>query len=90
MFAAANSKPQKGQHKMGLCRAEFIEVLVRIAIAKYIDTKICKRPAEALSKLLKEYILKDWQPAPAWQDFRSRYLWTLDVNDVIIHNITGL
>ena len=35
-------------------------------------------------------MLKNWRSAVPWQEFRSRYLWTLDVNDVFSVNIFGL
>ena len=90
MYAAACSKPQRGQLKTGLNRSEFIEVLVRIAKGKFVDTKICSKVSEALAMLLQENVLKDWSLTPTWQEFRSRYLWTLDVNDVFAANQYGL
>jgi hypothetical protein len=59
---------------MTMWRHEFLESLVRIAIAKYklIDPNL--RPHEALDRLIGE-ILSNWSPLPA-QEFRDKYLWT--------------
>jgi len=65
-FASAFVKPMKGQTKMGLNRAEFIEILLRIAKAKYFDTKTVGTVLEALQKLVNEDLLADWSLKPAW------------------------
>jgi hypothetical protein len=51
-YTAATSKPTKGVVKMGLNRAEFIEMFVRIAIIKYQDSKVVKFASDAVQKLL--------------------------------------
>ena len=89
-FAAANSKPTKGVLKTGLNRAEFIEMLVRIAIIKYQDSKVVKFASDAVQKLLEEVIVPQWVVQPTWMEFRTRYLWTLDVNDVFAANMFGI
>ena len=71
-------------------RGEFIEILVRVAIYKYMDTRIVKTPVLAFEKFMSEDIMPKWELKPTWQDFRTRYLWTLDVNDVFFANIFGL
>ena len=43
-----------------------------------------------LRKLLEDVVLKDWQATPTWEEFRMRYLWTLDVNDVFAANMFGI
>ena len=77
-FTASNRRPPKGVVKTGLNRAEFIEVLVRIAIQKHKS----QAPTVAFKKFLDEDIMSKWNPITQWAEFRSRYLWTLDVNDV--------
>ena len=59
-FAASCSRSAKGQLKTGLNRAEFIEILIRIAIQKYVQTGIVKKPVLALNKLMKEDIIPNW------------------------------
>ena len=66
VFAASCSRGIKGQHKVGLNRQEFTEILVRIAMFKYVDTKIVKKPVDAFKKLLKEDILANWTITPPW------------------------
>ena len=63
-FASACSKSLKG--KNGLNRAEFIELMVRISVFKYVNTKIAKTPVQALKKFLTDDILPDWQIEPTW------------------------
>lgn len=63
---------------------------MRIAIFKFVDTKIEKTPALALKRLLEEIVYPKWHIYPMWQEFRSRYLWTIDVNDVFAANLFGL
>lgn len=79
-FTAANSKPKPGIIKTGLNRGEFIEFLVRISLIKYKD--VVKSASEGVQKLLEEAIVPKFTFTPKWMEFRNRYLWTLDVNDV--------
>lgn len=80
---------------MGLNRAEFIEMLVRLAIIKYMtfnsdffkDTEVCKKASQAFDRLLNEEIMNKWVLKPSWMEFRLRYLWTSDVNDVFAANL---
>ena len=65
-FYACNTRPQKGQTKMGLNRCEFIELLVRIAVSKYFYTKKVNYASEAVEKFLDEVILCDLNINPSW------------------------
>lgn len=47
-----------------LCRFEFYEILVRIAVSKYFDTKVCDTPAEALEKLIIEHVFEHYKIQP--------------------------
>lgn len=51
---------------MGLNRCEFIEVIVRIAIAKYMKTKEVETATEAIQKLINENLFNEWHINPAW------------------------
>lgn len=87
-FAAVNSRPKPGVIKTGLSRGEFIEFLVRIALIKYKDTE--KKASNAVKKLIEEEIRPKFTFFPTWMEFRNRYLWTLDVNDVFQANLVSL
>lgn len=49
---------------MGLCRAEFVEILARMAVIKYHQTKVVKKPVQAVEKLVDEVLLADWKITP--------------------------
>ena len=70
-------------------RYKFVEMLVRIAEAKYIRTDKEDRIDEAFERLMEEVILENyaWEP---WMEFRKEKLWTLEVNDVLTVNMEGL
>ena len=70
-------------------RYKFVEMLVRIAEAKYIRTDKEDRIDEAFERLMEEVILENyaWEP---WMEFRREKLWTLEVNDVLSVNMDGL
>ena len=70
-------------------RYKFVEMLVRIAEAKYIRTDKEDRIDEAFERLMEEVILENyaWEP---WMEFRKEKLWTLEVNDVLSVNMDGL
>ena len=73
----------------GLRRFEFLEILVRLANVKYIESKILKTYAEAIERLMKDCILVHFQPEP-WQPFRDAHLWHIDVNDIFEANTVHL
>ena len=100
-FTAAISNPKtKLKNKNGLCRAEFLEVLVRIAYDRFYKTKEVKTVAEGLRLLINDYIKPNvvpdvfvqgevpmlWQ----WQGWREEVLWTLEVNDVLSANLQSI
>lgn len=64
-----------------LCRYEFFELLVRMAIAKFPSHP----PAEALKKLVEEYLLCD-PGLLSWWKFRQELVWTLEVDDLLKAN----
>jgi len=53
---AQQSSDQLYNSGNGLCRYEFMEILVRIANDKYVRNKICANPAEAIEKLANEHL----------------------------------
>lgn len=72
-----------------LCRFEMLEILVRIAGAKYKDTGLCKTYGEGLKMLLDNHILPQCSNIK-WQEFRDDELWCLEINDTLEVNIDGL
>ena len=81
-FIAANLKIRETEAPSnGLKRFEFLEILVRMANAKYLETKICKTFADSTEKLITECVLPHYKPQP-WQEWREKELWTIDINDI--------
>jgi hypothetical protein len=70
-----------------LCRFEFFEIMVRMAVCKYQDLALT--PAEALRKLLNEHILKYGGASSALQ-FRHEKLYHVEVNDILEVNLFNL
>jgi hypothetical protein len=72
-----------------LCRFEMLEILVRIAGAKYKDPGLTKTYNEGVALLIENHLLplsKNLQ----WQEFRLEQLWCLEVNDTLETNLDGL
>ncbi len=70
-FIAANLKVESSTAPSnGLKRYEFLEIIVRLANIKYLETKIVKTFADATEKLITECILPNYQIEP-WQEFRN-------------------
>ena len=63
-YIAATNKQENNSPNMD--RFEFLEVLVRLANKKFIETKQIRRYPEALDKLLKEHILPNFKPLEGW------------------------
>lgn len=55
---------------LGLRRFEFLEILVRLANIKYLETKIVKTFAQAAEKLFKDCMIANYTIEP-WQEFRN-------------------
>ena len=64
-----------------LCRYEYYEILVRMALAKFPTVP----PPEALSTFLNEYIFCDPHTL-SWYKFRQELIWTLEVDDLLKTN----
>ena len=72
-----------------LCRYEFLEILVRLAGAKFKDIGVCNTYRESMDILLNEHIIPFMKVEP-WQEFRDADLWTLEVNDILDSNLENL
>lgn len=81
---AGSSNPENG-----LCRFEFLEAVVRLAKAKYIATGVEKTYSDAVSRIIKDNVIK-YNPCEAWHGFRDKLLWQMEVNDLMEPNLPGL
>ena len=68
-----------------LCRYEFLEVIVRMALYKYKDLPLTQ--AEMTTKLINEHIFKYADPSKAIK-FRREKLYTYEVNSVLEANLS--
>ena len=73
-----------------LNRAEFLEILLRLANEKYKKTNQCDKFSTALKKLLKDNIFAYYDPVFGYQDFREKILYNLDVDDIFKVNAPAL
>ncbi|CAG9314269.1 unnamed protein product [Blepharisma stoltei] len=70
-----------------LCRYEFYEIIVRLALCKYQDLPLT--PAQMTEKLLNDHIFKYAMTAKAAK-FRKEKLYNLEVNDILEANLSNL
>lgn len=76
MWIAVNSGDGAGMNTLE--RGELLEIIVRIAYAKYKETGRAKNYSESVAMLLSA-LLRDHKPVP-WQEFRDQLLWKNDIN----------
>ena len=75
----------KNNAERDLNRYEFLEIILRLAIAKYKETGIVSSTAEAINKLLEENIY----PHADYMDgdhFRKYYCYNVKVNEILKKN----
>ena len=72
-----------------LQRFQFMEVIVRLAEAKYLKRGTCSSYAASVRKLLDEHILRI-EGQDRWQEFRDQELWQPDVDDLFKANLEHL
>mmetsp|Transcript_911 Transcript_911/g.1115 ORF Transcript_911/g.1115 Transcript_911/m.1115 type:complete len:246 (+) Transcript_911:821-1558(+) len=72
-----------------LCRYEFFEIIVRMGKLKYENQKLGLTVAQALQKLLDDYIFQ-MSMRQEWHGMRARDIWTLEVHDVLEANQAGI
>jgi hypothetical protein len=73
-----------------LCRYEFLEIVVRLAIVKFF---ICKKKptiVEALRELLENHIFANSCEVMPWQEFRDEHLWKIEIDQTLKSNKQGL
>jgi hypothetical protein len=86
---AVDQVEMEGKDNNALCRYEFMEAIVRLARAKYMDTAKESVLSEAVRRIIEDDILKTWTWEP-WMEFRVNSLWQMDIADVIMVNIEGI
>lgn len=69
-----------------LCRYEFLEVLVRLAKAKYFDKRIQPSVADSLIMLLEQEIYPNNKEIMFWQEFRTEQLWRVEIDSILKAN----
>jgi len=73
-----------------LCRYEFYEIIVRIAVEKYVESGVWKTAGSALNMLLEKNIYKNWAFVIPWQEWREDQLWTISIDDLYKSNMESL
>lgn len=72
----------------GINRGEFIEAIIRIAKAKFLDTGLCKKLTEAIEKIIE--LVKFNYRCNDPHSTRKKLFWTTEVNDLLGINLDGL
>lgn len=73
-----------------LCRYEFYEILVRMSYTKFVEKGPCKSVAEAIQKLIEDYIIPNSVEKMEGQLWRLKELWTLDIDLLFKANLKSL
>ena len=73
-----------------LCRYEFFEILVRMAGAKFKDSKAAQTWDEATEMIIQENLIPYTKHIQRGQEFRTEDLWTLPVDDLFRANLDNL
>ena len=93
-FTAANFEMEKVEGNMNpaeaLQRFEFLEIVVRLAKAKYLETGMTKTFADAVNMLYLQNIQKYDRISEEWNGWRNKHLYTIQVSDLMEPNLPGL
>ena len=73
-----------------LIRFEFLEIIIRLAKGKYLETGRESSIVLAVQKTLTNHILPMKGQVIKWQEFRDSELWCHEVNDLLEVNLRGL
>ena len=95
------AKSKLGQNdldqKEQMCRYEFAEMLIRISVFRYKDRFMKGEEPLATSfieaiNMLHSQVLKPFyeEVTNVWLNFRQGQLWTLDINNLYIQNMSNL
>lgn len=80
LFIATNTSAGSSsgmKNEQGLCRFDFLEILVRVAAAKFRDPGIVPTASEAVDKLLTENVFPNADEVD-WQRFREEELYNTE------------
>ena len=73
-----------------MIRFEFLEIIIRLAKGKYLETGRESSIELAVQKMLTNHILPMKGQVIKWQEFRDSELWCHEVNDLLEVNLRGL
>ena len=92
LFIAVNTKidhkDDYANRDRELCRSNFIEIMVRIAEAKYKETGQAQFLHEAVERLAKD--ITTTGQSPSIHKFRKENIWTLPIDDLLRSNREGI
>ena len=86
----SNQSPDSMVATSDMLRYEFIELLVRIAKAKYIDTNLHERYYNALDVLFEVDLVDYTRSMHSTTGWRHNELYTLEITDCLFANLEGL
>lgn len=61
-----------------------------MAKTKFYEKGACKTVHESCRRLIEEYIVPNSCEVMAWQEFREKELWTLEIDDIMKANLVGI
>ena len=73
-----------------LCRFEFYEIIVRIAIAKFYDAGYFPTLHESVQALIENFVLRSRVEKMEGQSWRERELWTVELDAFFKVNMKSL
>lgn len=91
IFIATNYEEGAGESDNdgdSLCRYEFFEIICRMAQCKFFtkNKEVVNSVSEAIEKMIDEFIIPNSVEMYEYQGFRDKYLWNLDVEDMLVAN----
>ena len=92
LFKATNFEFEDSEHNddNALTRFEFLEILVRVAKARFLQSGEETNITRAFLRLLHAHILPMNLKLIPWQEWREKELWCNEVNDELEVNIRGI
>ena len=74
-----------------LCRFEFLEIITRIGIIKYFDSKICSTYSAAVYKVVTEDVLPRAPSAKEfYEDYRFANIYNIEIDELFKTNLSSL
>lgn len=66
-----------------------MEIVIRLANAKFKDTNVCLTTGQSIDKLINEYIIPNAEYVDG-KVFRQQELYTYEVNEILARNEAGI